>query len=188
MSNPRENVAAYLKKHPILVIGASLSLILAVALYIRHGNAPEIEAELQKNTEEGARLKTNIEYASSLQEQTDVLTKANADVASRLVRPSDVAGNLQYFLKMESDSGVKLAFRSPPGPRGTTKPPYIAVPYALDIQGNFRQAMTFVRKLETGDRFCRILKATLRRDSGENATKATDLIRVNLTIELLGQP
>jgi hypothetical protein len=110
-------------------------------------------------------------------------------VAARLVKPADVAVNLQYFLKMEADSGVKLSFKSPP-PTRALKGSYIAVPYSLDVQGTFKQAMTFVRKLETGDRFCRVLRATLRRDTGENtnSTKSTDLIRVSLTIELLGQP
>ena len=86
-----------------------LSLILAVALYMCSDSVPDAKAQLQQLSAESERLSANMEYSAKLTEQYKTLETANGIIDSRLVRANQLAQNLGYFYKLESDTGTKLS-------------------------------------------------------------------------------
>ncbi len=194
MSTTKESIQAYVKKQPLVVGAAGLAILLLAVLVYRYPAAGELETELAAKSAEAARLKANLDYSSGLQDQVATLEKINADVSSRLIRPNDIPSNVRYFIQLESETGVKLPTPSapPPASYAGTKGTYIVVPYTLDLTGTFRQILTFIRKLESGDRFCRFKSAEVRRDvtseMGADGSQPVDALRARLVVEYLGQP
>ncbi len=187
MSPVIKNLIYLAKKHPVGLGCGLLSLILLVLIYLRSDKIAEAESRLTAVTATGQRLKTNISYSIQLTTQLESLTNAISKIQERSVRADDLAQNLQYYYKLETDAGVTLTDLRQGGPvnlpRGRTDPPatFLKVPYNVGVQGTFENVMIFLRKLENGERFSNITSASLRPSGSQNAT-------LSLSVELLGQP
>ncbi len=183
MSLTGQDLLAIAKKHPVSVGCALLAVGLAVGTYMRHAHVPVQEQLLAQRATEGERLKENLRNSTLLKEQHDALVAANAEINSRAVRVGNLATNLQYFYKIEADTGIRLVdlrqLTPAAQPGGANAPRYLRVPYALSVQGDFASVLTFVRRLENGSHFCRINSASI---SGGNDVTLT------LNLELLGLP
>lgn len=185
-------LAVAVKKRPLLFICVLSSLALLVGIYYRSDARAKAEATLEQKTKEGSLLKTNIANATMLEEQLTALKAANNQVASRLVNPGDLALNLQYFYKIESETGTKLLdlrqSKQPDSTKGgaknTSKAAYIGVPYIVSVEGEFNQIISFLRRLENGPRFSRLSNFSLVTNSPVGASVLT----LSLNLELLGQP
>lgn len=179
---------SFFKKHPLSISCALLSLILAVVIVFRRGSLPSASSELEAKQSQGERLKTNVTNAQHLTEQIDTLTVANAKIASRLVRPSELAKNQQYFYRLEAETGTKYSELRPPstgsGVKGTMTN-FVAVPYAVTVEGTYDQLLTYIRRLESGAAYCRIVSANFSR-TGNDITSQNLVLALNL--ELLGLP
>jgi hypothetical protein len=99
---------SYIKKYPAGIGAAVLALVMIVALAVRHMEFSEQQAVYDNTAAEGQKLAANIAHAGQLEEQLKALEEANKTISGRLVNPSDLAINLQYFYKLEADTGVKL--------------------------------------------------------------------------------
>jgi hypothetical protein len=151
---------------------------------------------VQKTTE-SRRLKSNITNSAQLKEHLAALELANSKVSQRLVRAGDLATNQQYFYKIESETGVKLTDLrpgsgpiQPVGKGAVAKALYPSVPYACSVQGTYGQILDFLRKLEEGEHFQRILSAnvSLSGGSSDDAASAADpMLTLVISIEFLGQ-
>lgn len=191
-----KDIAVWLKKHPFSAICGGLSVLLVAVYFFRQGDVPQAEALLAERTTESRRLKSNIANAASLKEHVAALEDANGKVAQRLVRAADLAKNQQYFYKIEADTGVKLTDLRPGGtgtsgaakPAGGVKKIYSTVPYSCTVQGTYSQLLAFLRKLEQGEYFPRILSATVTVGGGaDDAAAADPLLTLTIGIEFLGQ-
>lgn len=192
-----KDLSVWLKKHPFSAICAGLSVLLVGTYFFRQGSIPEAESILAARTSESRRLKTNITNSASLKEHVAFLEDANGKVQQRLVLAADLAKNQQYFYKIEADTGVKLTDLRPGGatgsiaakPAASAKKHYSAVPYTCTVQGTYSQLLAFLRKLEQGDHFPRILSATVSMSGGgeDDAAAADPVLSLAIGIELLGQ-
>lgn len=193
-----KDISVWLKKHPFGAVCGGLSLLLAAGYFFRQGSVPEAEALLEQRTTESLRLKANITNAVSLKDHVTVLEDANAKVDQRLVRAADLARNQQYFYKIEADTGVKLMDLRPGGaPSSSVKPAatgpkkhFSTVPYSCTVQGTYSQLLAFLRKLEQGEHFPRILSASVGASTGggeDMASEADPVLSMTLGIEFLGQ-
>lgn len=193
-----KDLSVWLKKHPFTAICGALSLLLAAAYFFRQGSVPEAEAVLAERTTESRRLKANISNSLSLKEHVAALEDANGKVEQRLVRAADLAKNQQYFYKIETDTGVKLTDLRPGGTVNSgsakvtagAKKHYSSVPYSCTVQGTYSQLLAFLRKLEQGEHFPRILSATVSLGSGggeDDAAPADPVLSLSIGIEFLGQ-
>ncbi|HEY0946569.1 MAG TPA: hypothetical protein VGD81_14925 [Opitutaceae bacterium] len=201
MSLTGQDLAAAFKKRPISLGSALAALVFGAATYYRSAAVPEMESLLEQRTTEGERLKNNIKYSALLDDQLAALMAANRDIQERSVRPVERAKNYQYFYKMEADTGVKLldlrqmelpaAGGARPGtpPKGP-KPTYVGVPYSVAVQGTYPQVLNFLRRLESGLHFCRLLNASVStaRNQNETTDSGPTPITLSLTLELLGTP
>ena len=57
---------------------------------------------------EGEILMKNLVNGSGLKEHVETITEKSAELESRLVRPAELAKNLQYFYRLEGETGAKL--------------------------------------------------------------------------------
>lgn len=183
-----DDLKALVKKNPISVGCGVLSVLLAAGLYFRSGEIPAAEEELATRSAEAERLALNVKNTERLKEQLDALTAANKTIEGRMVRVRDFGNNTQFFYKAFADTGVKqVDFRQATTaanmPKGA-KTPFIPVAFGLSVQGTLPQILDFLRQLEGGTHYCRVLTASV---SG-GAANRSGLLTLTLTLELLGLP
>lgn len=186
MSN--EELVALIKKNPISVGCGALSLALIATIYFRSDQIPTAETELGQKASEAQRYALNVKNAAQLKEQLDALVAANKAIDGRIIRISQLGNNTQFFYKLQSDTGVKLVdFRqnttSSNAPKGG-KTSFVPVAFTVSVQGTLPQLLDFVRLLENGAHYCRILTATC----STNAATRNGPLTLSLNVELLGLP
>lgn len=184
------------KKYPLGTVAAAALVVLLGALFFRRSNMTDMKADLENNTEESQRHLTNISYSAQLEDHLHALENANRVISSRLVNPQDLAVNLQYFYKLEAETGVKLLDTRPAAASNTSGRPVVAmkggykpVQYAVSVQGSFTRVLTFLRRLEQGSYYCRIVTAncnSAQEDSSAEKKGSGDIV-LSLTVEILGK-
>jgi hypothetical protein len=185
MSN--EQLIAFIKKNPVSVVCGLLSLLIGVAIYFRIDLVPEAAKLLEQKIAEGERLNANVKNAAQLPEQLATITDARTEIEKRLVRASELAKNLQYFYRLEAETGAKLlTLRQNPVPatKPGAKPALIGIGYSVSFQGPYFTVMEFLRRLESGAHFCRVTQAGVSIAGNNRAGPLT----VSVSLELLGQP
>ena len=179
-----------IKKYPTLVACGIISVALVAMLYVRSDQFGIRQAELDRLSTEGSRYRANIANSAQLKEQLEFLVQANNAVKERAFKTESMALNLQYFYRLESETGVKYLDLRPgarpaePGKAAPGKPvsasAYIPLNYVVNVQGDFAQIITFLKRLEQGVYFCQINTA--------QAIGGGSVITLNLNLDLLGVP
>ena len=152
---------------------------------------PQAETRLEQKASLGERIDANLKNGVQLGEQTAALAAARQQIEARLIHPDELAKNLQFFYKLEADTGTKLidlrqnANQAKVGPEGKTG--YIGVGYALTVRGDYVRLLDFLHRLESRQRFCRIMTASVAVNGSSPSERANELT-LNLALELLGQP
>jgi hypothetical protein len=185
-----EERMALVKKNPISIGCAALSLLLAAGIYLRMDEIPDAEAVLAEKSKLSERYTLNITNAAQLKEQFDDITEANKAIDARIVRANQFARNTQYFYKLAADSGVKVvdfqqaALATPTGPAAKQASTFTPVGFRVSVQGSITQVLEFLRMLEAGTHYSRVLTATV---SGSAANRTAPLT-LALSLDLLGLP
>jgi len=183
----KADLLAFVKKNPIGVGCGVLSLALAGGIYYRGGQVPDAEAELAQKSAEGRRYSANLKNAAQMKEQLEALVAANTEVDHRLVHVGQSLSNSQFFYKAETESGVKLGVLTQTttvAPKASGKTPFVPVGFTVTVQGNLTQVLNFLRLLESGARYCRVLSASCSGSSSDHNAP----LNLSLTLELLGLP
>lgn len=180
-----QELGVFIKRNPLTVGCGLLSLLLLVGIYFRKALIPEAEAELAQKSAEGERHAANIRNSDQLKEQYAELVAANKEVDARAVRVSQVGTNIQFFYKLESETGVKLG-----DPSQTTrvavkgKTVFLPVTFTVSAQGDMSQLLHFLRMLENGTRYCRVMSAAI----SQSVINRSAALSLTLNLELLGYP
>ncbi|HRI81275.1 MAG TPA: hypothetical protein PLF88_02480 [Opitutaceae bacterium] len=191
MAISNEQLLALLKKNPLVTGVVVLSLLLVGAIYFRLDAMPEANAALEAKSAEGRRLAENIKNSAQLTEQLAAVTEANKEITSRLVRVGQLANNLQYFYRLEADTGIKLLdLRQVTQSRAPANAAKFPVTFSVSVQGSYPQVFDFLRRLESGSHYCRVMTANLvpADDAGGASLLRPNSARLTLNLELLGQP
>ncbi|ACB73931.1 hypothetical protein [Opitutus terrae] len=187
MAISNADFVAFLKRNPISVGCGVLSLILAIAIFYRSSAVPEAMTTLDEKSREGARLATNLRNATQLPEQLEQLNTAVKAIDARLVRAADLAQNLQYFYRLEAETGVKLIDLRQNQTAASAKPAAGAlggVGFTISMQGEYFALLEVIRRLENGTHYARVINCNLR-GSGPDRTGPVNLA---MDVELLGMP
>jgi hypothetical protein len=181
-----EEALTLIRKNPISLGCGALSFLLAIGSFLRMEALPDAEAELTQKSAASERVALNIKHAAQLKEQAESMVAANAAIDKRVIRASQLGNNTQYFYQVESATGVKILDL-----RQTTatvakpaKGTYAPVSFAVTVQGSFPQILGFLRQLEGGAHYSRVLTATCSTNAAARASPLT----LALTLELLGLP
>lgn len=181
-----EEFYAFVKKHPITVACGVITILAVVGLYFRSGDFPEAEAELAQKSAEAERYALNIKYSAQLKEQLEAVVAANKSIEGRLTRASQQGINTQYFYKLQRETGVKLVSfaQAPTAQAKAGKSAFIPVGFNVSVQGTFPQILDFLRQLESGTHYVRVMTA----NCASNVTARNSPLTLTLTLEMLGLP
>jgi hypothetical protein len=182
-------IKSSIKKYKIATAAIVLSLLMAGAFFYRRMAMDEMQSAYDATVTEGQKLSANVTRAVQLDEQLHALEEANKTISGRLVNPLDLAINLQYFYKLEAETGVKLLDTRPVESRGAktgAKGSYTPVQYVISLQGKYAQTLGFLRKLENGIFFCRVIGGSCGQAQSEQGKGGGDA-SMSLTVELLGR-
>jgi Tfp pilus assembly protein PilO len=183
MTNAELN--ALVKKHPLVVGCIVVTLASAVALYVRSSSVADNQKEYETKSAEAERMAANVRNAANLSEQAAEMQALRKDMESRLLKANQLAVNLQYFYKLETETEVKFSdVRQGATPRKTG---YIGVPFSVSVQGTYPQLINFLTGLQNGRHLCRITSASFAKSAGADAN-GTAPMSLALNLELLGQP
>lgn len=186
------DLLALIKKQPIAFACGVVGLLCAVALYFRSDAVDEARTNFEAKDKESQAIAQNARHTSGLAEQTSEIQAAAKQLESRLVRAGDLANNLQFFYRLENETGVKLVdarqnpYQAPK--QGAPKTLYIPVSFGLTLHGNYAQIWSFLRRIETGPHFARLDRLTLSKVELGAKDATPDLMNAVLTVELLGTP
>lgn len=180
-----EEFVAAVKKNPISFGCGALSLALAAGIYFRGDALPEAEADLTQKSAQVERIALNVQYSAQLKEQLETVTNANKEIDARLVHASRLSSNTQYFYQIENETGVKMIDLRQTTPAVIAKPAkgsYLPVAFSVTVQGTLSQILDFLRHVENGTHYCRVLTASCN-GGARNAP-----LTLALNLELLGVP
>ncbi len=82
MSLDAKDIAAALKRRPLLFTCGALCLALGLSLYFRSGVPAELETRLAEREKEMKRLSNNVKFSAQLESQLQALRRANEVVAT----------------------------------------------------------------------------------------------------------
>jgi hypothetical protein len=181
-----EELIAFVRKNLIVVVCAVVTLALGFVIYYRTDALPEAEKVLADKTKEGELLAANIEDANQLKEQSAEMSTANQVIADRMIHVGQLAENLQYFYRLESETDTKLLDLrqlpwTPPG-RNAAKLNFTPVAFVVTAQGDYPKLLDLLRRLETGEHYCRVTSCNLKPIADERGGPLT----ITINLELLG--
>jgi len=186
-------ILKFLKRHAFAAVCCTLAVATAIAYVVRMDLLNQARTETELFQKEAENMKRNLRNATGLREHLADLNVLLAIVDARLVRAEDLASNLQYFYRLESETGAKILLlrqlTSGTTDAAASKELYRPISYSLIVEGSFPQAMAFLTRLERGAHFNRTRTFTAQRgatDSGGGIRSGT--VVVNLNIELMGTP
>jgi hypothetical protein len=185
MSN--QALGAALKKHPVGFTCAVLSVIMMGLIYFRHGLLAEAEQQLAQKTAESEKIALNVANSAQLTEQVEAIEAANKVIASRIARASQLGSNTKYFYTLESESGVKMIDLRQTTPATVAKPTkgsFLPIAFSVSAQSDLKHLIGFLRRIETGEHYARVLTATCSANTAQREAPLT----LALTLELLGSP
>jgi len=181
-----EEALVIIRKNPISFACGVLSFLLAVGSYLRMEALPDAEAEHTQKAAAAERITLNLKHSAQLKEQSEAMVAANTAIGTRIIRASELGNNTQYFYRLESATGVKILDlrQTTATVAKATKGTYSPVAFSVTVQGSFAQILGFLRQLESGAHYSRVLTATC----STNAAARTSPLTLALTLELLGLP
>lgn len=182
----------WIRGNPVIMGSLVLSAALGGGIYYRSSARPEAEQLIEQKSAEGRRLAFNVKNSAQLPDHLAAMSAAIAEIEPRLVRGDELAKNLQYFYKLEAETGTKLldlrrsgnASVALPAPKGAAKPSFSAIPFTLSVEGDYPSLLEFLRRLETGVHFSRTTLASMSVIGPERSGH----LSLQLSVELLGQP
>jgi hypothetical protein len=176
------DLLALLKKHPIGFGCGLVSIICGILLYLRADNITASQAELEASSAQATKMAANVRNATGLTEHVTEIQALSKEMEGRLMKAGQLAVNLQYFYKLETENEVKLVdVRQNATPRNP-KTLYIGIPFNVSVQGPHANVMNFLNRVQNGRHFCRISSASFTK-----VGETTDMT-LALNLELLGQP
>lgn len=179
-----EDLVAYLKRYPIPFLSGFIVVAALLTAYLRMNVNIELEGRYQTVSAEGETVMRNIVNGSGLQENVDLIQTQAKELESRLVRPAELAKNLQYFYRLEGETGGKLGElrQVPPAGLPKVKTSFQPVGYSLVVTADFPVLMDYMRRLEEGSAFYRMKNFSLQH-SRESTRR---MLVMAMNIELLG--
>ncbi|MEO7600309.1 MAG: hypothetical protein ABIV50_15350 [Opitutus sp.] len=164
------------------MICIGVAILSGVGIYLVNGKIEETQTLLTQKSAEAERLAANVRDGAQLPEQVNALTAAGAKIQARMIKASQLANNLQYFYRLENESGVELL-----DVRQTTSGTKNAaggVGFAVSVKGDYPTLLGYLRRLEGGPNYCRIVSTSIAAPTPDRS----GLLTLSLNLELLGQP
>ena len=179
-----QNIVDFIKRYTIPCVSLAIIVVTLIVAYFRMDVNIELEGKYQTVSAEGATVMNNIVNGSGLEEHVETVRTQSTELESRLVRPAELAKNLQYFYRLEGETGGKLGelrqvpLANIPSGKGSFQP----VQYSLVVTADFPVLIDYLHRLETGSSYYRMKNFSLQH-SRESTRR---MLVMAMNIELLG--
>lgn len=190
------DLIALIKKHPVAFVAGFIAIACVAWGYVHSDAVEDARTEFERKETQARKMADNVRHAAGLEEQTAEIKDAAQQLESRLVRAGQLATNLQFFYRLENETGVKLLdarqVQLPPAKANAPRTLYIGVPFNLSAQGTYPEVLEFVRRIEAGPHFSRFGSVTFTKAAAPtgrvSTTAPSEQLTVTLTVEMLGTP
>lgn len=189
------DLLALVRKQPVAFACGVAIVAAAAALFIRGDAVDQAQTEFQNKERELQKIDLNVRATAGLAEATAEMTEAGSRFDARLIRAAQLANNLQFFYRLEKETGLQLVdvrqLPIPAAKRGEARGAFAPVPFAVTVQGTFAQVHDFLRHLEAGPHFLRFTHVALTKSAtgGESGVgPAGGLLSGSINLEMLGTP
>ena len=175
---------AYARRNPVMVGSLSIIVLMGSASYFLWQRQQDLTGQHDEIRRSGEDILQSLTSQSRITAEIATVTEALNFIDHNLVNEADLAENLGYFYQIETASRIRFSqlnqLSSQPPPPGSA---YKPVPFSLRATGTYRQIIRLVHELESGPRLLRIRTYTFSASEGE-----ADIVNMDMTVELLGQP
>ena len=131
-------------------------------IYLRFGEVDAQEAKLADLQSQVTKLQRNATNAAHLTRQLEAVKKINEQIAESVLKPSDLARNLQHFYTLEASNGVKLLdLRQQAPASGAAASAYTTLNFTVNVSGDYERLLKFMREVETTFLGGKIISATM---------------------------
>jgi hypothetical protein len=181
------DLSILIKKHPIVVTCTLVSLISGVVFYYQGDTLEDLKSQVVDKAKQSQTVQSNVRNSVGLPQHVEGIQKATKQLESRLLKASQLATNLQYFYRLESETGVKITdVRQNQLGRSSGGALFVGVPYTVTFQGSFKNVMEFMQRIESGKHLSKFSTVSFSKAAG--AEPQNGLLSVSMNIELLGTP
>lgn len=185
-----------LKLYPLATAAFALSLILVVVFYFRMMSSEEQDRTHTQLQAEWNKLEVNVfKNSVNLETHLEMAETSAQDARDRLILPTELARNYQYFYRMEAATGVEIIAlqqqpsepkKDAPKGKGSKKEPdplFTKTTYTMTVAGSFTHLLEFFYALRYGENFFQLKRFTLQptkqeSDESLSATMNFDLLSI----------
>jgi hypothetical protein len=182
MSIEGKDITGLFKRYPIPAVCLTVFFAGLAVFYFRFGVLNEMTVKLEEKTTELKRYNLNIEAAKQLDEQLASLVKANQQFQGSAIRVTELAKNPEIFYTLEKETGATLIDVKQlvtTAPSKAAPDSYMIIPFTVTADGDFKQLISLLKRLEFGQQVGRISSASL-------SPSQSGRLALNLTIDCLG--
>jgi Tfp pilus assembly protein PilO len=172
-----------IRRFPIPVISGAIVLLCLLAYYFRMDLITELDGKQNEVLNRRDQMDLNLVAGGNLADHIAEMRSQYAVLETRVVQPSELANNLNYFYQLETNTSVGLAelkqnaASDKPAPKKTLG----GIGFTVSMGGRFAQMVSVFDELENGARFYRLRSFNLERGRDGQAA-----VQLSLNIELLG--
>lgn len=161
-----------------------LTLLLGGSNYFFWHMRRDAAKQLDEARRKGETMLRAISNRARVDTDLAALQNALTYLDRNLLDEQSMEVNLGYFYRLEKPAHVRLVRLNQlaPQPAGDKKA-FKAVPFSMQVTGSYRNALSFLRALETGSRVVRIRNCSVERASGDG----NDFV-MDLTVDALAKP
>jgi Tfp pilus assembly protein PilO len=173
-----------LRRYPIPSVSAIVVLVCLLVLYFRIDVVPDLKARLGEVQDQRVQVDLNVVAGATLGDHLAEMRERFAALDARVVQPSELATNMNYFYQLESDTGVSLIDlrQNVTAEKPAPKTQLVGIGYSISLAGSYAQVIGYLNELETGTRLYRLRNFNIQRGRELNQSAVT----LGLNLELLG--
>ena len=173
------------RRYPIPAISGAIVVLCLLAYYFRIDLISDLDARQSEVLDQRNQVDLNLVAGGNLAEHMAEMRDRFAALQERVVQPSELATNLNYFYQVESATGVGLGDlkQNAPSDRPAPKSELSGIGYSLTMSGQFKQIVAAFNELENGTRLYRLRNFNLERSREASSGAA---LQLSLNLDLLG--
>lgn len=172
------------RARPFMASCVLLTLVLAGANFFLWQGYKAATLQHDDIRQQGELLLRTLANRNRIDTDLAALRQANGQIAGNLLDEQSMEVNLGYFYRLEKNAKVRLVrLNQLAAPTPLPGSLFKTVQFSMQVKGSYRNAIGFLRSLETGSRLLRVRTAAVERGTPDNGD-----ISMDLTVEILAKP
>ncbi len=174
---------AVVRRHPLSALCAAICLISGAICWYIYTNMKWLDLEHKQVTQDTEMAIQSLISGPSVRQELAAAREVTRRIEDNLVVEDNMAENLWYFYKIESQTKAHIAeMRTPNSIISSSRSYYKRIPFSIRLTGTYEQTAAFLYAVETGPRLSNVTSLTYRRFEPNSAN-----VLLDFDVELLGK-